>query len=71
MQSRVRHLSNERGRQMISPLSRSLKPYERFWGTLRKKSVLGVGAKNSAEVLKKERVSAESDNEEANSTKDA
>ena len=72
IQSRMRHLSSERnGRQMISPPSRSLKPYERFWRTLKKKAVLGVGAKNSAEALKKEQVGAESDNQEANSIKDA
>ena len=55
---------------MISSPSRSLKPYERFWRTLKRKSVLGVGAKNYAEALKKEEVGAESDNQEANASKD-
>jgi hypothetical protein len=57
--------------RMISYPSRNLKPYERFWRTIKKKSVLGVGARNSAEALKKEEDRAESDNQSANSTKDA
>jgi len=56
---------------MISSPSRNLKPYERFWRTIKKKSVLGVGARNFAEALKKEEVCAESDNQRAMSTKDA
>ncbi len=56
---------------MISPPSLSLKPYECFWRTLKRKALLGVGAKNSAETLKKEEDGAESDNQERISIKDA
>ncbi len=66
----MQHPNARNGNQMISPYSRSLKPYERFWRTLKLKSVLGVGAKNLAEMLKKEKVDAESDNQEEDAIRD-
>jgi hypothetical protein len=67
----MQHRSNlQNGSYIISSPGLSLKPYERFWKTLKRKTVLGVGAKNSAEALKKEKVGAESDNQEANAIKD-